>query len=316
MNGKKADETKEHKILVSSLNDDYSRIRTGDMPGDKVQINDNHVIKATTLFKALLNYEPELYGIQSGSKYVFSVYGGSGVGKSEIGSLLAYYFNEMSIGTYILSGDNYPHRIPKNNDAERIRIFREHGIKGMVKEKVYSEKKHKIISELQATDRDSDKALAEKYPWLLLYQSYGEKGLANYLGTQSEIDFNEISMIIKAFKEGDENIFLKRMGRREEELWYESVSFSDIKILIIEWTHGNNDLLQGIDIPILLNSTPAETLAHRQMRNRDGGTDSPFTKMVLSIEQELLMSQVDTAKMILSKDGSLISHTQLHKLMH
>lgn len=54
-------------------------------------------------------------------------------------------------------------------------------------------------------------------------------------------------------------------------------------MLVIEWTHGNSDWYEGVDIPVLLNSTPAETLAHRQARNRDGRADSPFTTMVLEL---------------------------------
>lgn len=59
-------------------------------------------------------------------------------------------------------------------------------------------------------------------------------------------------------------------------------------MLVIEWTHGNSDWYEGVDIPVLLNSTPAETLAHRQARNRDGRADSPFTTMVLELEQQML----------------------------
>jgi alpha-galactosidase len=95
------------------------------------------------------------------------------------------------------------------------------------------------------------------------------------------------------------------MGREDTELWYSEVDFSDIQVLIIEWTHGNNDSFKGVDIPVLLNSTPEETLAHRKARNRDGATDSPFTTMVLEIEQELLKSQAHKAKIIISKSGEL-----------
>ena len=55
-------------------------------------------------------------------------------------------------------------------------------------------------------------------------------------------------------------------------------------MLVIEWTHGNSDEYKGVDIPVLLNSTPAETLEHRRNRNRDGAVDSPFTTMVLELE--------------------------------
>ena len=89
----------------------------------------------------------------------------------------------------------------------------------------------------------------------------------------------------------------------------------DKNIIIIEWTHGNNHNLQGVDIPILLSSTPQETLEHRRSRNRDGGTDSPFTTMVLAIEQEMLISQAQKAKLILSKSGEILAYSDFIKLM-
>lgn len=41
---------------------------------------------------------------------------------------------------YTLSGDNYPHRIPKYNDAERLHVFRESAIRGMVKDGTFTKK--------------------------------------------------------------------------------------------------------------------------------------------------------------------------------
>ena len=75
---------------------------------------------------------------------------------------------------------------------------------------------------------------------------------------------------------------------------------------MLEWTHGNNDNLRGIDIPIFLGSTPAETLAHRIERNRDGAPDSPFIAMVLGFEQDMLTAQSPKAKIIISKQGEVI----------
>ena len=71
----------------------------------------------------------------------------------------------------------------------------------------------------------------------------------------------------------------------------------------------------GVDLPVLLNSTPAETMAHRRERNRDGKVDSPFTTMVLEIEQGLLASQAHKAAMILSKSGELLSYADYQALM-
>ncbi|MBQ1477841.1 MAG: hypothetical protein IIZ33_06810, partial [Erysipelotrichaceae bacterium] len=146
-----------------------------------------------------------------------------------------------------------------------------------------------------------------EYPWLAPYQEAGRKALKGYLGTDLEQNYEEVSEILKAFKEGQEKIYLKRMGRKEEERWYDLVDFSDTDVLIVEWTHGGNAKLQGIDVPVLLNSTPEETREHRRLRARDGKTDSDFTTMVLEIEQEELMERAKYAKIILSKSGDFLS---------
>lgn len=74
-------------------------------------------------------------------------------------------------------------------------------------------------------------------------------------------------------------------------------------------------VLSRVDIPILLNSTPQETLEHRRTRNRDGAVDSPFTMMVLELEQELLKRQAYKAKMIVSKKGELLTYEEYEKQM-
>ena len=227
----------------------------GDMPGDKIEIGSGHIAKAELIMTPLL----EAIAEAGGDKVVVSVYGGSGVGKSEIASLLNFHLHALGIGSYIMSGDNYPHRIPQLNDAERERV----------------------------------------------YETSGEQGLRSYLGSEYEINFKEVNEIIRLFHEGASEIFLRRMGRQVGELWYEPVDFEDVIVLLLEWTHGNSAHLRDVDIPIFLNSTPEETLAHRRARNRDGKVDSPFTTLVLTIEQELLASRRDTAKIVVSKAGEL-----------
>ena len=66
----------------------------GDMPGDKIGIDEGHVKKAGVIFPELLKKLQE----NGQEKAVLSVCGGSGVGKSEIASILGYYFRELGIG--------------------------------------------------------------------------------------------------------------------------------------------------------------------------------------------------------------------------
>lgn len=285
----------------------------GDMPGDKVKIEDVHIKKSKIIFRELLKILPEYTKISE--KIVISVCGGSGVGKSETASLLTYYFNQLGIKSYTLSGDNYPHRIPKYNDAERLQVYREGGIQGLAKAGILQEEYIPILQELQRKNLDSEETMALEYKWLKVYQSSGADSLMNYLGTEKETGFAELSEIIKQFKGGANSIYLRRMGRIESELWYEALDFSNVQVLVIEWTHGNSDYLQGVDIPILLNSTPEETLAHRRARNRDGAIDSSFTQLVLRLEQEKLKSQAKKAKIILSKDGEILNYKKYCDIM-
>jgi alpha-galactosidase len=300
---------------IPDASDDFDHIPKGDMPGDKIKISEDHIKKAHKIIPELLKQLIPQLNEHPNQRAVIAVCGGSGVGKSEIASLLSYYLNKMNLGSYTLSGDNYPHRVPSYNDAERLRIFRTSGSKGLLAHGLYSEEVGKILRELQKNENDYNPVYNKDYPWLAVYQNTGRSGLKNYLGTMNEIDFQELSNIISQFKNGADHIYLKRMGREITELWYEAVDFSSTNILIIEWTHGNSHNLQGVDLPILLNSTPKETLEHRRLRNRDGGTDSPFTTMVLGIEQELLVSQASRAKLIVSKSGELLTYSEYTRIM-
>ena len=294
---------------------DLAAIPTGDMPGDKVQITQTHVDKAQAIFPALWDLLQPVLEASPHHRAVVAVHGGSGVGKSEIGSLLAYYLNDRGVGAYVLSGDNYPRRIPKDNDAERLRTFRVGGVQGLVAKGVYDESVRTTIADLQSRDLDAEPRQVAAHPWLAVYQKAGRKALASYLGTPNEVDFDEVSGILAAFKAGAGGLLLKRMGRTADQLWYDKVDLTGTQVIVVEWTHGNNDNLRGVDIPILLNSTPEETLAHRRSRARDGATDSPFTTMVLELEQAKLHSQAHKAKIIVAKAGELLDYDGYLKAM-
>ena len=290
-------------------------IPKGDMPGDEIKIGPSQIMKAQAIFPKLLEILLPALNEHPWQRTVIAVCGGSGVGKSEMASLLSFYLNSLKIGSYTLSGDNYPHRIPRYNDAERLRIYRQSGIRGLISDGQYIESRYEILKELQKEGNDSNPDCIKSYSWLSIYQSAGRNGLGDYLGTTNEINFSEINNIISQFKNGSDSIFLKRMGRSETDIWYDAVDFSHKNVMIIEWTHANSNHLQGIDVPILLNSTPQETLEHRRARNRDGGVDSPFTTVVLGIEQDMLVSQASKAKLIVSKNGEVLSYNQYLRIM-
>jgi len=280
----------------------------GDMPGDKVEINDGHIAKAGVIFPLLIEEMQKTLAANGGNeKIVVTVCGGSGVGKSEIASLLSYYLNAAGIGAYTLSGDNYPRRIPRYNDAERLQVFRHGGVRALAAADLLTAGVWENLEKLQEAGDDARPSHADQYDWFATYLAGGRKALAGYLGSAHEIAFDELTDIVAQFKAGTPAVYLKRMGRTENSTRYEKVDLSATNVLIIEWTHGNSDNYTGVDIPVLLNSTPAETLAHRASRARDGAVDSPFTTMALELEQAMLVQQSPKAKIIVSKAGKIIT---------
>ena len=193
---------------------------------------------------------------QEHERLVISLFGGSGSGKTTIAGALQQYLLNDGIGCFLLGGDDYPHRIPKRNDEERLRIFEESG----------------------------------------------EDGLRDYLGTPQEIDFDRINEVIADFHAGKNTITLRHMGREDGEIFSEETSFEGIRVLIVEWTHGGSEYLEGVDLPVFLESSPEETRERRIRRNRDANASSPFINMVVELEGEKLKRQRNRAKLIVGKD--------------
>ncbi|WP_211223293.1 sucrose phosphorylase [Propionicicella superfundia] len=280
-------------------------IPTGDMPGDKVQITQRHVDGARAILPRLNALLAPVLA-DPARRAVVAVHGGSGVGKSEIGALLAHHLRQRGVGAYVLSGDNYPRRIPAANDAERLWRFRVAGVRALAASGAYGAEEKAALAALQAAGQDADRALSYRHPWLRVYQRAGGAALRRYIGTPDEIDFDEVNGILDRFHAGAATLTLKRMGRTPDHLWYDDVDVSGSRVIVLEWTHGNSAFLRGVDISVLLHSTPEETLAHRRARARDGAIDSPFTTFVLGIEQELLGARAAQAQIVLSRSGELM----------
>lgn len=236
-------------------------------------------------------------------KTIISVSGGSGVGKTGMAFLLQNMFEKQGKKSLIISGDNYPHRIPMYNDAERIARFRMSGLNGLITERLYTDEVKEKLLELQKAGRDAEEQ--EDMQWLSIYQKYGDKALTDYLGTDQELDYETVSNLLMQFHGGTSQLMLRHMGRTPDEIWYDRMDVSDTDILILEWTHGNSACLQGVDVSVVLISTPEETLENRKKRNRDTAIDSPFVARVLSIEQKKINDGLDRADIIQDMHGRI-----------
>ncbi len=250
-------------------------------------------------------------------KLVISICGGSGVGKTGIAGILSYYLKENGVNSYVLSGDNYPQRIPIYNDAERLSVMRKFALRELVKSGEYTKERFDIIYDLQKNNEDSNPIHKEKYHWFEHYYNGAKKGLESYLGTNNEQCYDEFNEVLAQFKNNENKFLLRRLGRNDTDLWYDEVDFSDVEVLIIEWTHGNSEFINGVAVGVLLNSTPLETKEHRRARNRETDEiDSPFIELVLSIEQNLLTKNAHKSDIIMSKSGEFLSYEQFKKVMN
>ena len=236
-------------------------------------------------------------------KTIISVSGGSGVGKTGMAFLLQNMFEKQGKKSLIISGDNYPHRIPMYNDAERIARFRMSGLNGLITERLYTDEVKEKLLELQKAGRDAEEQ--EDMQWLSIYQKYGDKALTDYLGTDQELDYEVVSNLLMQFHGGTSQLLLRHMGRTPDDIWYDRMDVSDTDILILEWTHGNSACLQGVDVSVVLISTPEETLENRKKRNRDTAIDSPFVARVLRIEQKKINDGLDRADIIQDMHGRI-----------
>lgn len=138
-----------------------------------------------------------------------------------------------------------------------------------------------------------------------IYSEKGIDGLAGYLGTPNEIDYDAVNKVLAEFKKSEKFIALRKLGREAGEVSYEDVDFHDIRILLLEWTHGGSEYLSGVDLPVYIDSVPEDTLSNRLKRNRDENAGSELIKTVLNVEQEKLVKQAKRAKIVISRDGGI-----------
>ena len=299
-------------IIPSNLPD---IIPEGDMPGDKILITDLHLLKTKRIFPLLIEDLNNKELLEEGKRWVVSIFGGSGTGKSEIAAILAYYFSQNGKSSYILSGDNYAIRTLYENNYERINLFREAGVKALIKEGLYNFQVKEVLDDLWLDYKDFDEKLGKSYSFWPMYFKAGCKVLADYLGSKAEMDFDHVSGVIKDFKAGKSNSMLKRKGEKAFDVWYEGVDFTNTDILFIEWVLGNSKHITGIDSSVLLDSIPEETIEHRRSRARDSFIDDPYVMTVLHYEGKRVEESVNEDTIIINNQGEIINYSDYQELL-
>lgn len=281
-------------------------VQGGDMPGDTAHISAPVCRRVEKLLPHLVTKLEEKYGTDIPAKLVIAVSGGSGSGKTSGAAALREALAMVGLKGYVLSGDNYPRRIPRHNDEERLTIFRSAGLKALLAAGEYTPERFADLQPLQKTGIDSDPRQCAAYPWMQIYQQGGRAALAGYLGRTAEQDYDALNAVLAQFRAGTPVLWLKRMGRKEWERWYEPKNFADVDVLLLEWTHAGSADLKNTNLKVFFNSTPEETRACRVARSRDAGADSPFVTMVLEIEQAMLNRRACDADLIQNRDGTMV----------
>lgn len=259
--------------------------------------------KAARLFPPLAAAAADAAARGNG-RAVLALFGGSGTGKSTAAALLGHWFRSAGVSCLVVSGDDYPRRIPAANDAERRRVFRGAGVKALLAAGAYSEETGAALRRLWAADRDADEAEAARLPWLRIYRAAGCRALESYLGEEPEQDYGELNALLDRFHAGAETLWLRRLGRGEEDLHYERADFPGPGLLLLEWTHAGSEHVRGADVTVFLRGSPKDTLAARVNRARDAGAASPFTAAVLAIEQAKLDARAPFAALTAERESA------------
>lgn len=101
----------------------------GDMPQDFTIPKEEYVPGAKKLLDLI---RPDIDTLtKNNEKIIITLSGGSGSGKSTTASLLGGLLEDEGHHVYIMSGDNYPWRIPEENDAMRMQIYESKGRPGL-----------------------------------------------------------------------------------------------------------------------------------------------------------------------------------------
>lgn len=130
------------------------------MIGDKLHIQPHHTNAAREVFEAVKNDLTE-------ERFVFTVAGQSGAGKSEIASELARFLDDIGRKTYIFAQDDYFVHPPKSNHNERLKDISWVGMQevklSLLDEHVAAFKKdHKQLIEKPLVIFDEDRITSEK----------------------------------------------------------------------------------------------------------------------------------------------------------
>jgi hypothetical protein len=98
----------------------------GDYMGDKLVVTQHHLGLANAVFPFVKSIADR------GARYALSFGGPSGSGKSETASLIADMIEDkLGQKSRVIACDNYPHRPPASNDANREQIFKMSGKEGL-----------------------------------------------------------------------------------------------------------------------------------------------------------------------------------------
>lgn len=110
------------EYTLEQANEDISAQTENLLAGDKISFCAEQFEAAKKIYEQLeANWSCQKK--DSDLKIVVSLFGGSGSGKTGFSRLLASFFQLDGFESLVVSGDNYPKRIPVENDARRNELF-------------------------------------------------------------------------------------------------------------------------------------------------------------------------------------------------
>jgi uridine kinase len=214
------------------------------MKGDVVVVEEHHRRAAAVIAAAIIEK------IRAGtSRYVVTVAGESGSGKSETARAIADELERFGVRSLVLGQDDYFVLPPKANDARR-------------------------------------------------------RADPGWLGPHVEVRLDVMEENLRDAVAGASELTKPLIDYDANSVGEERISLEGVAVLIAEGTYAS--LLKHADTRVFIARSRADTLEHRQKRNRGGEAADPFVEQVLEMEHKIIAGHRLLADFIITKDYDVL----------
>jgi len=129
-----------------------------------------------------------------------------------------------------------------------------------------------------------------------------------WLGPHVEVRLDLLQGNLDAARAGAAELTKPTVDYDADAIGTETLDLHDVRVIIAEGTYVS--LLRHVDARVFIARSRAETLEHRQRRNRGGEAADPFVEAVLDIEHKIIAGHRALADFVITADYGVVRTSQ------